>query len=146
MSFKTSIFINERKASILRSPPRRAVNAIDNVIERYFYLIESEKKKVQSAFTTQEWKFLKYLCADSVSFNEETSYCSSELPPDSIRSFIENKLQDSTSEEQKKYSINGEEIKGKISKLSVLQKYTLMELLETMIEGDFLTSTANKKK
>lgn len=117
---KTSVYIKEDLQKALHIEPygwRGASGAVNMVAERYTTLIKSGEKKVSGIFTEKEFKAIFNVC------------CGKKwIPAAVIRIGVLAMVQDA--EENELLGVNKEELVEKLTGLSPLESFALVELIE----------------
>jgi hypothetical protein len=121
---KSSIYLSDEIKAKLRVPPRGPSAAVSATIDRYTALLAPERKRLESLFTQGEWNAMRNACNGTIWSPSET-----------IRGGVLADIQDSLDEELEAYGAARAELEGKLSGLSVLQQYALVEMIEEFWEA-----------
>ena len=120
MGKKTSIYLTDDLSEKLRLNERRSLStAINETIDRYQEIINSERKRVEAAFSAGEWNAMRNAANGTLW-----------QPAAVIRDGVLAEIQDSLDEELEYYEVDRSEIEGKLRDLTVVQQFCLVELLE----------------
>lgn len=120
MGKKTSIYLTDDLIEKLRLDDRRGLStALNETIDRYQEIINSERKRVEAIFTEGEWNAMRNAC-------NGTTW----QPAAIIRDGVLADIQDSLDEELEYYSVDRGELERKLRELTVVQQFTLVELIE----------------
>ncbi len=119
MGKKTSVYLKDEFIDKLRVQRRGPSEAITTIIARYTYLINTEKRKLNSIFSVDEFLAMKAICQGS-------------LTPGEIRGGVLNIVNDAPNEEIEKYGANKIILESKLASLSIVQQFALVEAIEEM--------------
>jgi hypothetical protein len=126
MSLKTSIYLSDELRTKLRCPPRGASTAVSTTINRYTALLEPEKKVLSGFFTEGEWKAMQNACNGTI------------WESWSIRNGVLYNVQDTLDENIVVFGASRKELEKKLSGLTPLAQYALVEILEEYWEKQSL--------
>ncbi|WP_018525543.1 hypothetical protein [Alkalispirochaeta alkalica] len=120
MGKKTSVYLTDDLIQKLRLTEGRGLSsALHEVADRYQEMIGSERKRVEAMFSESEWNAMRNAC-------NGTWW----QPAATIRAGVLAKIQDSLDEEIQAFGAEREALESKLRDLTVVQQFTLVELIE----------------
>jgi len=119
MGRRSSIYITEELHNRLGLDNRGISQAINETLDRYDELIESERRRVEQVFSESEWNAMRNACNGTLW-----------QPAAIIRDGVYANIQDSLDDEIEYYGADRAELEEKLRELSVLQQFALVEMIE----------------
>ncbi len=117
---KTSFYLSKDLENKLRITEDRGLSkTVSRTIDRFYYIIEAEKKMLSKMFTKNEWTTLRSICNGTIW-----------EPSNSIRKGVLIKLQDSMDYEIKDFGADKKRLEEKLNNLSLSQDFALVEIIE----------------
>jgi hypothetical protein len=132
---KTSVYLTKPTSEMLRCPPRGVSTAVSATIERYYAITHPEKGRLRTLFTEAEWKLLFFVCRDIVTYDSERASFHPNWNAGAIRGGVLSKIQDCIDDEFKSHKVDRKGIELKLSNMTVLQQYAIVEVIEEYWEG-----------
>jgi hypothetical protein len=109
--------------------------AVSATIERYYAITHPEKGRLRTLFTEAEWKLLFFVCRDIVTYDSERASFHPNWNAGAIRGGVLSKIQDCIDDEFKSHKVDRKGIELKLSNMTVLQQYAIVEVIEEYWEG-----------
>ena len=122
MAKKSSIYLSDSLRAKLRCPPRGQSRAVSETVDRYYTLIEPERKRLGSLFAEGEWNAMRNACNGTIWTGA------------TIRGGVLLNIQDSLNAELEQYGADRAALEGKLAGLSVAQQFALVEELDAWWE------------
>ena len=120
MGKKTSIYLTDELSSKLRLDEKRGLSvALNETIDRYDEIINSEKKRAESIFSESEWDAMRNACNGTIW-----------QPAAIIRGGVLANVEDSLDEEIEYFAADRSDLESKLRGLTVTQQFAVVELIE----------------
>jgi hypothetical protein len=118
----STIYLSDAVRERLRVPQRSQSRAVSATIDRYYTLIDPERKRLESIFSENEWIVIRTLCW-YFPWNGHN-----------IRGGVLAIIQDSSDYIISHYGVERKTLESKLSKLNLVQQYALVEMIESYWE------------
>lgn len=115
---QSSIYLSDKVRSLLRTPPRGQSAAVSATIDRYYSLIESERKRLAVLLSPSEWDAVRGACV------------STDWTGTAPRGGVLANIQDSLDEELEAFGADRATLEAKLAALPPVAQYALVEMIE----------------
>jgi hypothetical protein len=117
---KTSFYLSKDLQTKLRLSDERGLSMSANrAIDRYYAIVEAERKKLDALFTKGEWNFMRNACNGTIW-----------EPAEVIRGGVLADCEDGIDEDYDFYNADRKILIKKLRDLNVSQQFALVELIE----------------
>ena len=117
---KTSFYVSESLKGKLRLGPDRGLSmAANRAIDRYYAMVDAERKRLGEIFSEGEWNAMRNAANGTIW-----------EPAEIIRNGMLAEIQDSLDSELELYGVDRKTIEKKILGLTISQQYALVEMIE----------------
>lgn len=120
---KTSVYLSselKRKLGVQPFGIRKGSEAVSVLADRYYSLTATERNKLLSLFSENEWELMRAVCV-GVEWK----------PADRIRDGVLHLIQDALDLEFEQMKVSRTQIEGKLRSLNLLQQFSLVEEIES---------------